>query len=56
MIYQCCENLIYDRGNANLFVRKSEVLSAEATLSNLISLDSTFSSPTRMDYNEQREL
>ena len=35
---------LLNRGNANLFVRKSEVLSAEATLSNLISFDSTFSS------------
>ena len=34
---------LLNRGNANLFVPKSEVLSAEATLSNLISLDSTFS-------------
>ena len=34
---------LLSRGNANLFVPKSEVLSAEATLSNLISLDSTFS-------------
>ena len=34
---------LLNSGNANLFVPKSEVLSAEATLSNLISLDSTFS-------------
>ena len=34
---------LLNRGNANLFVPKSEVLSAEATLSNLISFDSTFS-------------
>ena len=34
---------LLNRGTANLFVPKSEVLSAEATLSNLISLDSTFS-------------
>ena len=34
---------LFNRGNANLFVPRSEVLSAEATLSSLISLDSTFS-------------
>ena len=34
---------LLNRGNANLFVPKSEVLSTEATLSNLISLGSTFS-------------
>ena len=34
---------LLNRGNANLFVRKSEVLSAEGTLINLVSLDSTFS-------------
>ena len=32
-----------NNGNANLLVPKSEVLSAEATLSNLISSASTFS-------------
>ena len=32
-----------NRGNANLIVPISEVLSAEATISNLISFDSTFS-------------
>ena len=37
------ELYLSNRGNANLFVPKSDVLSAEATLSNLISLDSTFS-------------
>ena len=36
------DNLL-NNGNANLLVPKSEVLSAEATLSNLISLESTFS-------------
>ena len=35
---------LLNNGNANLLVPKSEVLSAEATLSNLISLASTFSS------------
>ena len=34
---------LLNRGNANLFVPKSKVLSVEATLSNLISLDLTFS-------------
>ena len=34
---------LLNNGNANLLVPKSEVLSAEATLSNLISLASTFS-------------
>ena len=34
---------LLNKGNANLFVPISDVLSAEATLSNLISLDSTFS-------------
>ena len=33
---------LLNNGNANLLVPKSEVLSAEATLSNLISLASTF--------------
>ena len=34
---------LLNNGNANLLVPKSEGLSAEATLSNLISLASTFS-------------
>ena len=34
---------LLNNGNANLLVPKSEVLSADATLSNLISLASTFS-------------
>ena len=34
---------LLNSGRANLFVPKSEVLSADATLNNLISFDSTFS-------------
>ena len=34
---------LLNNGNANLLVPKFEVLSAGATLSNLISLESTFS-------------
>ena len=34
---------LLNSGKANLFVPKSEVLSADATFNNLISFDSTFS-------------
>ena len=34
---------LLNKGNANIFVPMSDALSAETTLSNLISLDSTFS-------------
>ena len=37
------EIILLNKDNANLFVPMSDVLSSDATLSNLISLDSTFS-------------